>query len=217
LRSKRRQIRPIVDLDRPDFSAIDARDQCVASFGVSSSVAAITSSTLSSRIDGGRPGRGSSVTPSNRLSTNRRRHLATVCSITRNSAATALFVAPGAAQAKMIRARNANACADFARRDHRVNCSRSPSESTNSALGRPGRARSLSPASRSRANRRRQTCTVIRDTPIFAATLSSDTPGSVHANTIRARSANRDEPRDHATSWSRSSPLNTNSTPRPTE
>jgi hypothetical protein len=119
LRSKWRQIRPIVDLDRPDFWAIDLRDQCVALFGVSSSVAVITSSTLSSTIDGGRPGRGSSVKPSKRLSTKRRRHLATVCSITRKLAATCLFVAPGAVQAKMIRARNANACADFARRDQR--------------------------------------------------------------------------------------------------
>lgn len=119
LRSKRRQIRPIVEADRPARLAIDARDQCVAWVGVCSNVAVITSSTLSSRIEGERPGRGSSSNPSKPLSTNRRRHLATVCSTTRNSPATALFVAPGAAHAKMIRALNASACADFARRDHR--------------------------------------------------------------------------------------------------
>ena len=84
-----------------------------------------TSSTLSNRIEGGRPGRGSSSNPSRRWSTNRPRHLATVCAITRKSAATCLFVAPGSAQAKTIRARNANACADFARRDHRCSWSRS--------------------------------------------------------------------------------------------
>jgi hypothetical protein len=83
-----RQIRPIVDLDSPDLAAIDARDQCVAFLGVSSNVAVITSSTLSSRIDGGRPGRGSSTNPSKRFSLNRRRHLFTVPFATRRSAAT---------------------------------------------------------------------------------------------------------------------------------
>jgi hypothetical protein len=39
------QIRPIVDLLSPVRSAIFARDQCVAFFGVASSVATITSST----------------------------------------------------------------------------------------------------------------------------------------------------------------------------
>ena len=45
LRSNFRQIRPMVDLLRPDRSAIDARDQWVASFGISSRVATTTSST----------------------------------------------------------------------------------------------------------------------------------------------------------------------------
>ena len=124
-------------LGQPDPSAIDVRDQCVAFFGVSSSVAVTTSSTLSSRIEGGRPGRGSSSNPSRRLSTKRRRHLATVCSITRKSAATCLFVAPGAAQANMIRARNANACADFARRDHRCSWSRSAARAPDRPSGVP--------------------------------------------------------------------------------
>ena len=66
LSSNLRQIRPIVERDRPLRRAIEARDQCVAALGVSSSVAATTSSTWSSRIDGGRPGRGSSASPSSR-------------------------------------------------------------------------------------------------------------------------------------------------------
>ena len=66
LRSNLRQIRPIVDFDSPLRRAIEARDQCVASCGISSSVAVMTSSTRSSRIDGGRPGRGSSCRPSRR-------------------------------------------------------------------------------------------------------------------------------------------------------
>jgi hypothetical protein len=71
LMAKRRQIRPTVDLDRPDFLAMEARDQCVtAPSGFSSSVLTTTSSTLSSRIDGGRPSCGSSVSPSRRCAVN---------------------------------------------------------------------------------------------------------------------------------------------------
>ena len=66
LRSNLRQIRPTVDSDRPLRRAIEARDQCVASRGISSRVAVTTSSTLSSRTDGGRPGRFSSCSPSSR-------------------------------------------------------------------------------------------------------------------------------------------------------
>ncbi|MDR6414895.1 hypothetical protein J2808_001635 [Pseudarthrobacter sulfonivorans] len=39
------QIRPIVDFESPERSAILALDQCVAFFGVDSSVATTTSST----------------------------------------------------------------------------------------------------------------------------------------------------------------------------
>src|SRR5258705_8680465 len=108
-----RQIRPIVDLDSPDLAAIDLRDQCVAFFGDSSNVATITSSTLSNRIEGGRPGRGSSTKPSTRDRTNRRRHLLTVFGATFRSAATCLFVAPGTAHASTILVRSARACAYF--------------------------------------------------------------------------------------------------------
>ena len=119
LMSNLRQIRPIVDLLSPLRSAIEARDQCVASGGISSSVAVMTSSTLSSRIDGGRPGRGSSCRPSTRDAANLRRHLLTVFSSARKSAATCLFEAPSA-HASTILARNASICAVLARRAHRV-------------------------------------------------------------------------------------------------
>ena len=86
--------------------------------GSSSSVAVMTSSTLSSRIDGG-PGRGSSVSPSSRCAANRPRHLLTVAGSTRSSAAACLFVAPSA-QASTILARSASAWPVLARRTHRV-------------------------------------------------------------------------------------------------
>ena len=117
--SNLRQIRPIVDLLSPLRPAIEALDQCVASAGISSSVAVMTSSTLPSRIDGGRPGRGSSTSPSHRCAANLLRHLLTVAGSTRRSAAACLFVAPPA-QASTILARSASAWLVFARRTHRV-------------------------------------------------------------------------------------------------
>jgi hypothetical protein len=83
----RRAHRPIVDFDRPDVRAIDARDQCVALVGVSSNVDTTTCSTWSRVIDGGRPGRSSSTRPSRRSATNRERHLPTVGRDTRKSSA----------------------------------------------------------------------------------------------------------------------------------
>src|SRR5215210_1940306 len=136
LRSKAFQIRPIVVLDSPDRLAIDARDQCVALTGVCSNVATTTSSTCSTLIEGGRPGRGSSVNPSRRSATNRARHLPTVAGAQPSRFATVLLSTPSA-HANTIFDRSARACDDFARRDQRTNCSRSSSLSTNSALGRP--------------------------------------------------------------------------------
>jgi len=127
----------MLDFDSPERCAIEARDQCVAPGGDCSNVAVITSSTLSSRIEGGRPGRGSSTSPSKRSSTKRRRHLFTVFGDTPRSAATCLFNAPGTAHANTIRERTANACADFARRDQRSNCARSSPVNSNTAFGRP--------------------------------------------------------------------------------
>ena len=119
LRSNLRQIRPMVDLLSPVRLAIEARDQCVSLPGVSSSVATTTSSTWSSRIDGGRPGRGSSCRPSSRRAMNRARHRSTVDSSTPRSAAASLFVPPSA-QRSTIFARSARYWAVFARLAHRI-------------------------------------------------------------------------------------------------
>src|SRR4051812_5951794 len=73
------QIRPTVERDNPLSAAIDARDQCVASAGVRSRVDTTTASICSSAIFRGAPGRGSSDSPSRPDSTNRRRHVPTVC------------------------------------------------------------------------------------------------------------------------------------------
>ena len=130
------QIRPTVDFDNPLWAAIDARDQCVASAGWRSRVATKTCSICSSPIVRGAPGRGSSVSPLSRSSTNRCRHLHTVCGHTPTSAATSLLDLP-AAQPNTIRHRCASACDDFARRAHRCSVSRSSSVNVNSATGRP--------------------------------------------------------------------------------
>ena len=133
------QIRPMVDLLSPLCLAIEARDQCVAFFGVDSNVATTTSSTCSAVIEAGRPGRGSSASPSNRSSMNRARHLPTVTGAHPSLAATCLLSCPSA-QASTIRDRSANDWADFARRDHETSCARSSSLNTSSAFGRPVRA-----------------------------------------------------------------------------
>ena len=102
-----RQIRPIVDLDRPVRLAIFVRDQCVAFAGVDSKVATTTSSTWSRVTDGGRPERCSSGSPSSRNSTNRARHLPTVTAAHPTRAATVLLSAPSA-HPSTIRERSAN-------------------------------------------------------------------------------------------------------------
>src|SRR5262247_4195369 len=65
---------------------------------------------FASSILRGTPGRGSSSSPSMPRSTKRRRHLPTVCTVTRSRAATALLLKPEA-QPNTMRARNAKACA----------------------------------------------------------------------------------------------------------
>ena len=116
----------MVDVDSPDLCAIDARDQCVALAGFCSSVATITSSTLSNKIEGGRPGRGSSTSPSNRSDANRPRHLRTVGTLTPSRCASRTLLSPAAAP-NTIRQRNASACALLRRRVQRTSCSRSAS------------------------------------------------------------------------------------------
>src|SRR5664280_2780844 len=134
--SKAFQIRPIVVLDNPERLAIEARDQCVALRGVSSRVATTTASTASTLTVAGRPGRGSSTSPSRRSATNRLRHLPTVATAQFSCAATPLLSVP-LAQASTILERSANAWEDFARRDHRTSCSRSCSVRVSTVLGRP--------------------------------------------------------------------------------
>ena len=154
---------------------------------LSSSVATTTSSTWSSRIDGGRPGRGSSCRPSSRRAMNRARHRSTVDSSTPRSAAASLFVPPSA-QRSTIFARSARYWAVFARRAHRISWARSASSSTSSALRRPTGAASSSPASRCAANWRRHLDTDLTATPSACAAPAFDIP-SAHARMIRARSA----------------------------
>jgi hypothetical protein len=87
-----RQIREIADWLIPVAAAIDRVDQCVSCPGPrSSSVRVITSSTCSSVIVRGAPGRGSSGRPSSRAATNRDRHFATVARDTPSAAATSVF------------------------------------------------------------------------------------------------------------------------------
>jgi hypothetical protein len=64
LRPKARQIRLIALWLSPVAAAIDRVDQWVASGGCSASVVTITRSTSSSPIERGRPGPGSSCSPS---------------------------------------------------------------------------------------------------------------------------------------------------------
>ena len=104
----------------------------------------ITSSTWSSRIDGGRPGRGSSCRPSRRRAMNRARQRSTVDSSTPRSAAACLFVPPSA-QRSTIFARSARNWAVFARRAHRISWARSASSSTSGALAPPDRRGVLQP------------------------------------------------------------------------
>jgi hypothetical protein len=54
------------------------------------------------------------------VAANRRHHLLTLLGATPRSSATCLLVTPCCAQANTIRDRNADACYDLARRDHRI-------------------------------------------------------------------------------------------------
>lgn len=136
LEPERFQTRPTVVLDSPDLRAIDARDQWVASRGVSSSVATTTSPTFSSVMVGGAPGRGSSTSPSSRRPTNRDRHVPTVGCDTPSPAATAASSAPPAHR-NTIRDRNASCCGLLGRRSQRRSVARPTSDKTNPAFGRP--------------------------------------------------------------------------------
>ena len=92
--------------DGPLRAAIAARVRCVAFAGNVSSVEVTTCSTRSSRIEGARPGRGSSASPAVREARNRERHLPTVgIEIPRFRAICVFDIPP--ALARMIRHRSA--------------------------------------------------------------------------------------------------------------
>jgi hypothetical protein len=101
-------MRPTLDTEIPAARAIVRVLQCVAARGRLSSVRTMTLSTFASSIVRGAPGRGSSSSPSTPPSTKRRRHLPTVCAVTRSRPATALLLRPEA-HPNTIRARNAKA------------------------------------------------------------------------------------------------------------
>ncbi len=124
-----RQIRETADCDMPVAAAIDRVDQCVSRPGVDSNVLVTTSSTRSSEMTRGRPGRGSSDSPSSRSARNRERHFDTVARDKPNSTATSPIVPPSAHR-NTIRARDAKACAVFRRHDHPVNTECSSSDNT---------------------------------------------------------------------------------------
>jgi hypothetical protein len=112
LRPDARQIRETAVWFSPVSAAIVRVDQCVSwprPFCVS--VLVITTSTCSSVILRGAPGRGASARPSSRLSRNRDRHLRVISRDTPNRAATAVTgsVPAFSAQASTILARSASA------------------------------------------------------------------------------------------------------------
>ena len=123
------QIRSTADCVRPTSRAIERVDQCVASLGVASKVLTITSSTCSSVMVRGRPGRGSSVNPSRRCSTNRERHLPATLRWIPNSRAISVLLRPSAAN-NTTRDRSANACALVRRRVHDSSWDRSAADNS---------------------------------------------------------------------------------------
>ena len=130
------QIRATVGWDIPVAVATPRVDQCVASTGLSVRVLTTTASTWSSVTVRGAPLRCSSAKPFRRLVTNRERHLPTVAWLQPSSPATTWFGVP-AAHASTILARNARLCGLLGRRAQRASVSRSSSERTRAALGRP--------------------------------------------------------------------------------
>jgi hypothetical protein len=137
LRPNARQIRDTAVWLIPVALAIERVDQWLSWWGGgSANVLVITCSTCASAMVRGRPGRGSSDSPSRRPATTRPRHLVTVCGQIPSRSATALLVAPSA-QASTILARKASACAVLARRAQRTSVCRSSSVRVNGAFGLP--------------------------------------------------------------------------------
>ncbi len=124
-----RHIRDTVDCDNPLALAIDRLDQWMSPFGgVSSNVLVMTSWTWASVTVRGRPGRGSSTSPSNRSAANRFRHFATVGSDTPTPAA----------HASTVLDRCVSACDVFGRRTQLSSTRRSSSDSSIGTTHGPG-------------------------------------------------------------------------------
>jgi hypothetical protein len=121
-----RHTRDTVDCDIPRCAAIARVDQCVASRGAVSSVAVISASTCVSDTVRGRPGRGSSSSPSRRCPANRLRQVVTVLRANPSRTAISVFEPPSAA-ANTILLRVARPAALVRRRAQDSNCARSVS------------------------------------------------------------------------------------------
>ena len=115
------QMRWIVDGAYPVSRDIERVLQCVASRGFSSSVLRTTSATASSSMHRGRPGRGSSWSPSMPCSANRLRHFLAVRLLMPSVAAICTLFSPSAASSTMC------ARSDTARHTLRPRASRSNS------------------------------------------------------------------------------------------
>src|SRR5438445_7690138 len=139
---KARQIRATLLRLRPTRFASDRVLQCVASRGLLSSVSVTAFSTAASLILRGAPGRGSSRSPSTPLRMNRERQRPTVRrDIPRRLATSLLF--PPSAHDRMMRAREASACAVLRRRTQRSSSARCSALTINAAFGRPVRIAGL--------------------------------------------------------------------------
>ncbi len=101
-------MRLMVDWLRPVLTASMRLDQCVAPFGVFSSVSRTTCSIFSSPISRGAPGRGSSPSPATPSAIKRLRQRPTVNPVVRNFAATAALLAPPAHSKTIRRGRPPN-------------------------------------------------------------------------------------------------------------
>jgi len=135
-RPKARQIRDTDDCDSPVSPAIDRVVQCVSCprpFSVSTRVT--TTSTCSSVIFRGAPGRAASASPSSLPVMNRTRHLRTDSRDTPVRAATAVSgeTPPSSAQASTIRARRTSDCDALRFRASASSDSRSASDSSSGA------------------------------------------------------------------------------------
>lgn len=133
-----RQIRESADRGIPVAAAIDLVDQPVTSFGVSSSVFAMTGSTSASVILRETPGHGPSHRPSNRRPSKRRPRTRTVSAVMPSRRATSANACPSALSGTILDL-STHDWAPERRRTHDGNIARSASDSTTGAIFGPGR------------------------------------------------------------------------------